>query len=81
MLRIGPVGESSDTMESILHVGVYEISIRLKGGDQEKRWMGVLDYIREDVRETAAGHVVLRNEMYELLISEEEYTKGQGEAV
>ena len=43
--------------------------------------MGVLDYIREDVRETAAGHVVLRNEMYELLISEEEYTKGQGEAV
>ena len=30
MLRIGPVGESSDTMDSILHVGVYEISISLK---------------------------------------------------
>ena len=45
-----------------------------------KRWMRGLDYIR-DVKETAAGHAVLRNEMYELLISEEEYKKGQGEAL
>ena len=53
-----------------------------------KRWMRVLDYIK-DVKETAAGHVLRnemlkkkkRNEMYELLISEDEYKKGQGEAV
>lgn len=62
MLRTGPVGESNDTMESNLHVGVYEISIRLKRGGPSERWMRALDYIR-DVKETAAGHAVLRNEM------------------
>ena len=40
MFRIGPVGESSDTMESILHVGVYEISIRLKGGGPREKMDG-----------------------------------------
>lgn len=61
MLRTGPVGESNDTMESNLHVGVMRSASGWRGGPSEKM-DEVLDYIR-DVKETAAGHAVLRNEM------------------
>lgn len=61
MLRIGPV-ENQMTLWNL--TCMWESMRSASGwreGDQVKRWMRVLDYIK-DVKETAAGHV-LRNEM------------------